>query len=672
MTIRVLIVDPDLGFTVPIKRALEQSGDYVVNAFSGSQTALEIVQRETQDVAILDFNIEDMELPALIAELRQAQPNLFILASPRTNEHINQLPDLDIQGSITKPYLARQLVSVIHEAIAARTRLAQKERERRLEAVELPTSPSEKAEGRQPEPAAKPQPDDVFFRLIHALQNTTADKDKTAAPADIEEPPIPENATIRDLVSGQPLLEMPPSSLPESDHLPEQPSPSIPEPEPAADDLAVRALGAALDDTVPMDRLALETFIVQADKEWAARSLPPVGPAPADLVNQTTLVGLREAPAPLGSVSEDTQPEAGVVQKKLEADRQPVPPAALPDVAPAHERPASPVPLNLPPMLEQPSFVSHIPDIPVETPPTAFPPAPAIPEAQSVVTLAVQLTQLTVNSTAQATLLSRGERLLASAGHLSSTAIGGVFESIKLAWQGAASGNALIRYIHVPGVNDFLLYSIRTIESMTLSMVFPAETPVKVIRQQARQLIKALESVPEPPPVETAPEAPVEAEAASTLVSRPTDLQPPEGLHEAIAATEPAVEGIEAPVAPPAPPIAEGPYTNYAFVWLSRKNALAPETIPPLNDWINSISAEHRWKVDGVEVQPSYVTVQVSIPANETPTATVEVLMRETASRASDPDLWADAYYIVSPGRAVTQQEIANFMEYRREAQDAA
>jgi hypothetical protein len=46
--------------------------------------------------------------------------------------------------------------------------------------------------------------------------------------------------------------------------------------------------------------------------------------------------------------------------------------------------------------------------------------------------------------------------------------------------------------------------------------------------------------------------------------------------------------------------------------------------------------------------------------------------MRETAARANDPALWADAYYIVAPGRAVTQQEIASFMEYRRDSQDAA
>ena len=90
MTIRVLIVDPDLGFTVPIKRALEQSGDYVVNAFSSGQAAVEIVQRETQDVAILDFNVEDMELPELIEALRRySQDCLSSPARASTNISTN-------------------------------------------------------------------------------------------------------------------------------------------------------------------------------------------------------------------------------------------------------------------------------------------------------------------------------------------------------------------------------------------------------------------------------------------------------------------------------------------------------------------------------------------------------------------------------------------------------
>ena len=129
MTIKVLIVDPDIAFTVPVKRALEQSGDFKVNLFVNGQAAVELLEREPQDVAVLDFNVDDMDIPGLIQALRAIQPGLFVLASPRTQEHVNQLPALDVQGSITKPYLARQLVPVVREAVSARTRLSQKERE---------------------------------------------------------------------------------------------------------------------------------------------------------------------------------------------------------------------------------------------------------------------------------------------------------------------------------------------------------------------------------------------------------------------------------------------------------------------------------------------------------------------------------------------------------------
>jgi hypothetical protein len=239
-------------------------------------------------------------------------------------------------------------------------------------------------------------------------------------------------------------------------------------------------------------------------------------------------------------------------------------------------------------------------------------------------------------------------------------------ESINQAWQGATDdGNALIRFIHVTGAGDFLLYSTRTVEAMALSMLFPAETPLRIIRQQARNLLKALESVPESPSEE--------AEAARTLPSRPTGLRAPEGLREEVSAASAESSAAEvAPAEPPAPPRAEGPYAAYSFVWLPRADLIGTGMSNMLLEWVNAMGAAHGWQVQGCEIQPTYVTLQISIPANETPTAAVETLMRETAARANDPSLWADAYYIVASGRAVTQQEIASFMEYRRAAQDAA
>src|SRR5258707_7740196 len=188
---------------------------------------------------------------------------------------------------------------------------------------------------------------------------------------------------------------------------------------------------------------------------------------------------------------------------------------------------------------------------------------------------------------------------------------------------------------------------------MILSMLFPADTPLKMIRKQARDLLNALERVPESP-------GDVIPQAAITLQSRPTDLRPPEGLREAVAESSTA--------ATPESPRAEGPKTAYAFVWLPREGSLSAEVTEMLVEWLSAVTRAHAWQLDGTDIQPNYVSAQVSIPANEPPTATVETLLRETSERAGREALWADAYYIVTPGRAVTQQEIAQFVEYMHSA----
>ena len=173
-----------------------------------------------------------------------------------------------------------------------------------------------------------------------------------------------------------------------------------------------------------------------------------------------------------------------------------------------------------------------------------------------------------------------------------------------------------------------------------------------------------MDAVPEPPP------GSAESEAALASASRPTEPHPPSGLREALAAEAPPDAVYESAQATPSEPLPAG--ALYAFVWLPRTGSLMPEIAGQLQDWVNAIVADHTWRIEGLEVQPSYTALQINIPANETPTLTVEMLMHETAARASDPDLWADAYYIVASGRAVTEQEIANFLEYRREAEGVA
>jgi CheY-like chemotaxis protein/REP element-mobilizing transposase RayT len=811
MTIKVLIVDPDIAFTVPVKRALEQSGDYAVHCFASGQAAVEMLQREPHDVAILDFNIDDMDVPGLIQALRGIQPGLFILASPRTTAQIELLPSLDVQGSITKPYFARQLGPVIREAALARNRLAKSlpkpanvpaEPERQVGALPAREEPAvqpdapETADTRptmtlsaptapvapmapgvpQAAPLTSPEspqthsrlvtespvgPDDTFRRLIHKLQGDDTEKSRSvdalnkvikSLQAEGEEPPADDDSTIREVVSGQAdTAHGTPASATASDDVAPDPAtvpetlPEMAEPSedtdqmaaletgmPHTPDLAMVALETVEDETVPLDHMTPEKFVEEVRQKTGA--MPPIPEWVRENAEDDVKPLVRAIVEP-PIAEDDTQispDEAGRLHEAIAEPAEPAPPDHFPEQvppiriegeeptekgaravqpaqssAPAIEEPvpgnesadrirpievAAQVPIETgsTPILSAP-VIPPPPEpgagLPFEAapqlqtaPPTAFAVTHSHPEAlettrvpepevDPITRLAVQLTQLTLESTAQATLLSQGERLLTSAGPLQLEVLTEVAATINQIWQSAeGEGTTLIRYIQIAEQGDFLLYSTQTLEAMRLSMLFAADTPVKVIRRQAKQLLHALENVPESPT----------PEGAVTLVSRPTDLRPPTGLHEAptygaasaLAAAEPTHEPED--TVPRVEPKPEVPHASYAFVWLPRAGQLAPEVGEMLPSWLNDIAGQHDWRIEGTEVQPNYVTLQVSIPTHETPTETVEVLMRETSTHAMQSMIWADAYYIVSPGRAVTQQEIADFISYQREADEVA
>ncbi len=676
MTTRVLIVDPDIAFAVPVKRALEQSGNYSVSVFANGKAALELIQRQPQDIAVLDFRIDDMPLPALIAALRAIQPGLFILTSPRTEADIAQLPSLNTQGSITKPYYARQLEPVIRQTIAAKSSLAKQLRKENK-------SEGKKSAQLPPEPPV--EPDDTFRRMISTMysgditqksQPISLDAEpqpkepieQPTAPSILDEPPVGDDATIRDLVSGQtPVLPIesaappPPPPVELLDILLSEPQPSSEvsaKDTTAREEVAALALDAASDDTIPFESLSLPEFIARVEQElgdklptplpvpsWAQQAqLPEVNEPPIEVQDTPIFAKSRV----ISSLPGETQPTGGVVQEELEREQ----PEAEPDVP---ERTTETV--NAQDIEDSADSAEATAEQREEqaAPPTAFAPSS---DVTPVAELAVQLTQWTVGSAAAATLVTRGSTLIASAGQLSPQDVAGAVALISAAWPGEPEkGASLVRFIHVPEAGDYLLYSIVSAESLILSMLFPADMPLKIIRKQARDLLNALERVPEPP-------ASTEPPAAITLLSRPTDLRPPEGLRQATAeASEAAAGTVQSE-----PPRAEGPYAVYTFVWLPQEGTLDPDLAELLVGWLVGVIDTHTWQLEGMDIQRSYVAAQISIPANESPSATIETLLHETAERAGQGALWADAYYIVAPGRAVTDQEIAQFVEFQRSA----
>lgn len=569
---RILIIDPEIGFAVPIKQALEGIGRYRVNVFASSQAALELLAREPQDFAVLDSAIEDALLPHLIETLQRLHPQLVIIMSRYADQPPAFAPEMDVLPSLSKPYLARQLDALIRErsnAAAANT---------------LPAA--------QQRTESTYQPDDTFMRAVAGIEDGSTTLILTENnPLALGEPPLPSDATVRDLISGTPPLpsSAPPDSLPE---LVEMPNETLV--------AAEVTLEVALDDSVPLmdlvDRLAgeAEKLPPSVRPEWITPA-PPSAPSPASL-EQT-----------LSSNWRDTIPM--VVQTPSE--------------------PASP----------------HA-------------------AANPIAALALRFMQLTIDAAAKAALLTRDGEVIAVAtsGSLDEATRTLALREIERMWQSKSSTPTVFRPLQVNAETLYLLYSTRSVDDLILSLIFPGDASMRVIRQVARQLHEALVRVPESPTAEAAPIAPVPPtatlsespepsaaspdivpEAAQTLPSRPTDLRPPQGLREATA-----------------PPLA------FTLALLPHETPLTPEITEMLPRYFEEIAAAEAWQLEGLEIQPTHVSLQLSIPSTLTPSVAAERLIRKTTERTGSGSLWLDACYIITPSRSLTQRELAEFVEYAR------
>ncbi len=341
-----------------------------------------------------------------------------------------------------------------------------------------------------------------------------------------------------------------------------------------------------------------------------------------------------------------------------EQDDQPIP-------IDVPEPDAPEIPVDLPEEMAEPDDSQLIP-VPVEEAARLLEGGSLIDEDAEIAQAAVQLTQFSLESSAQMTMLSRGGRLLASAGDLPEAVIEDLFETVRTAWQTASGGSdSLIRFVNVAETGDFLLYSVQVENGLTLSMIFHADTPVRAIRRQARRLSETLELVPE------APEHP----AASTLPSRPTGLKPPAGLHDQ-AAVDAALEAVQ-PVQPSSED--EGPYTAYTCMWLPYDPGLelTGELVSGLSEWLHDIARENVWDLDDLTIWPDYVLLSLRVPQKLLPDDVIMRLMEESSRRSAEfyPELvnshplWSTGYYVVSPPRELTDREIARFMTYYRQAQ---
>ncbi len=105
---------------------LETEGSYRVEVAHRGSDALALLERGAFDLTIVDMDLEpaDMGYRELIVGMRGVQPTMRIVLIPLIGEELPpQAHRLDIQGALSKPFFADDLLPGIEEALAKEVRL---------------------------------------------------------------------------------------------------------------------------------------------------------------------------------------------------------------------------------------------------------------------------------------------------------------------------------------------------------------------------------------------------------------------------------------------------------------------------------------------------------------------------------------------------------------------
>jgi DNA-binding NarL/FixJ family response regulator/REP element-mobilizing transposase RayT len=275
--------------------------------------------------------------------------------------------------------------------------------------------------------------------------------------------------------------------------------------------------------------------------------------------------------------------------------------------------------------------------------------APVASDEARIAQLALNLTQASLELTAEATLLTQEGQVVASAGYLAPEDLEELSHIIAHDWEAHDEG-ARIRYINLPSSGrDYMLYSLKTDEGFTLSLIFAGTTPLRVIRRQSQRLAAALQAVPEAPAAESIPETVTDEMAAS-------------------------VEEASAQVEVRKPPEVKV-LTAYSYVWLLRDPnlQLSQPTRQAVHAGLSIQLGELGWRIKALQVAEDHVYLLADVPGETPAQEIIRDLKRRSADivHAQNPalapaTLWADSYFILTPGRELDMDEIAEFINFER------
>ncbi len=337
----------------------------------------------------------------------------------------------------------------------------------------------------------------------------------------------------------------------------------------------------------------------------------------------------------------------------------------------------------------------------------ASPPPPAPAWLDEVGRAAQYLTSLTLESSAAAALLMRGQKLIAYAGQFDQERVEELSRIVADYWAKDASGGqaAQARFIRLSSGSDYLVYSTMAAAEVVLSMAFQAETPLSMIRKQAKRATEALFKTPGATDTTTTVET-EQAEPARTLkplavspipewtTAAPLpELVPPQPTADSTRSiasrftSSPTVDSFALqPV--PFPDVRRTPHglfaLSYTFLFLPKLPSipLTGEISERLEESVKRLAAAHDWRVAALSVEATHIEVSLDCAPSESPENVIKTIIERTSEKvlAEFPHLaeeharrpgsfWASGYYVVVPGRKLSVEEINRFVEYQRKEQ---
>jgi REP element-mobilizing transposase RayT/DNA-binding response OmpR family regulator len=119
-----------------------------------------------------------------------------------------------------------------------------------------------------------------------------------------------------------------------------------------------------------------------------------------------------------------------------------------------------------------------------------------LPWLSDVTRAAQHLTRLTLETSAQAALITSEDKLWAYAGQLPQSAARELAETVTRYWD-RKKKNDLVRFVRLATTEaEHMLYATRLDGEMVLALIFDAETPFSTIRTQASSLVRSLSASP--------------------------------------------------------------------------------------------------------------------------------------------------------------------------------